>query len=55
MIGINFDINAGRAALEWNFNLTSGRLHWGKISMLLLGGRRAVCEACNTTWNSGTY
>jgi hypothetical protein len=49
MIGINFDINVGRVALELKFDLKLGRLHWGKISRLLLGGC-AACETCSTTW-----
>jgi hypothetical protein len=39
MIGVNVDINAGRAALERNFDVTI---------------RRAACEASSSTWNLGT-
>jgi hypothetical protein len=37
MTGINFLINAGRAALEWNFDLPFGQLHSSGILMLPLG------------------
>jgi hypothetical protein len=37
-IGINFDINVGKATLEQNFD----------VSIV-----RAACEACSATWNLG--
>jgi hypothetical protein len=38
MIVINFDINIGRAALEWNFYLILRGLQWSKIYMPPLRG-----------------
>jgi hypothetical protein len=38
IIGINFDVDVGRAPLEGNFDLIFRRLHYDEILMLPLGG-----------------